>query len=218
MEVGNDSFWLLKSAVIGISDLAARGPRSSSPHRAGFDGLPPFWARRNRGDIEMLNRTHRNPTIQRGLFAASLLAGAFIAVAPASAGECPADKISPGVRTSGETKPKDVMDTVLASVDLAKEKVNLAEHKLRTRKLVVQPGGVVPWHSHEDRPALIYIVSGTIEEYASNCSVPIEHKAGDVSVEKSGVQHWWKNTGKVPAVLLSSDVFHDQPSADAHMM
>jgi quercetin dioxygenase-like cupin family protein len=42
----------------------------------------------------------------------------------------------------------------------------------------------VPWHSHEDRPALIYVVSGTIFEYASNCAVPIEHKTGEVSVEK----------------------------------
>jgi len=114
--------------------------------------------------------------------------------------------------------PKGVTDTVLASVDLSKEKVNLQDHQLRTRKLVIQPGGVVPWHSHEDRPALISVISGTIEEYASNCSVPIVHKAGEVSVEKSGVQHWWKNTGKTPVVLLSSDVFHDMPKSDAHMM
>ena len=38
----------------------------------------------------------------------------------------------------------------------------------------------MPWHSHEDRPALIYIVSGSIHEYESNCSVAVEHKAGEV--------------------------------------
>jgi quercetin dioxygenase-like cupin family protein len=165
----------------------------------------------------MLNKLQSPLLIRRGLCAAALIAGAVLA-APASAGECPADKVSPGVRTSGETMPKGVTDTVLASVDLSKEKVNLQVHLLRTRKLVIQPGGVVPWHSHEDRPALISVISGTIEEYASNCSVPIVHKAGEVSVEKSGVQHWWKNTGKTPVVLLSSDVFHDMPKADAHMM
>ena len=165
----------------------------------------------------MLNTIQGVHPIRRGLCAATLLTGAVLA-APANAGECPADKVSSGFRMSGETKPRGVTDTVLASIDLSKEKVNLQDRQLRTRKLVIQPGGVVPWHSHEDRPALIYIVSGTIQEYASNCSVPVEHKAGEVSVEKSGVQHWWKNTGKVPAVLLSSDVFHDQPKADAHMM
>ena len=165
----------------------------------------------------MLNRIQDPRLIPTGLCAIALVLGAVLAT-PASAGECPADKVSPGVRTSGETMPKGVTDTVLASVDLSKEKVNLQDHLLRTRKLVIQPGGVVPWHSHEDRPALISVISGTIEEYASNCSVPIEHKAGEVSVEKLGVQHWWKNSGKTPVVLLSSDVFHGQPKEDAHMM
>ncbi len=152
-----------------------------------------------------------------GLPAAILVAGTIFA-APATAGECPADKAAPGVRTSGEMKPKGVADTVLASIDLSRETVNLKDRQLRIRRLMVQPGGVVPWHSHEDRPALIYIVSGTIQEYSSNCSVPIEHKAGDVSVEKRGVQHWWKNNGKAPAVLLSADLFHDEKHADDHVM
>ncbi|EIM30055.1 cupin domain-containing protein [Microvirga lotononidis] len=165
----------------------------------------------------MLNQIRGPFMLRQGLCTVALLAGAIFAV-PANAGECPADKMKAGARTEGETQHKGVTDTVLATVDLSKEKVNLAEHQLRTRKLVIQPGGVVPWHSHEDRPALIYVVSGTIEEYASNCSVPIIHKAGEVSVEKSGVQHWWKNTGKAPVVLLSSDVFHDMPKADPHMM
>ncbi|WP_414475474.1 cupin domain-containing protein [Microvirga sp. M2] len=165
----------------------------------------------------MLNRIQGRLTLRPGLCVVALLTGAVLA-APARAGECPADKMKAGVRTQGELQPKGVTDTILASVDLSKEKVDLPDHQLRTRKLVIQPGGVVPWHSHEDRPALIYIVSGTIEEYASNCSVPIVHKAGEVSVEKSGVQHWWKNTSKAPVVLLSSDVFHDMPKADPHMM
>jgi len=152
-----------------------------------------------------------------GFCAVAFLAGAVLA-APASAGECPADKMKVGARTEGETQPKGVTDTVLAAIDLSKEKVNLQDRQMRIRKLVVQPGGVVPWHSHEDRPALIYIVSGTIEEYASNCAVPIIHKAGEVSVEKLGVQHWWKNTSKTPAVLLSSDVFHEMRKQDEHMM
>lgn len=165
----------------------------------------------------MLNRIHGHFTLRHGLCAVALLAAAILA-APANAGECPANKIKHGVRSQGEMQPKGVTDTVLASIDLSKETVNLQDRQMRIRRLVVQPGGVVPWHSHADRPALIYIVSGTIEEYASNCSVPIVHKAGEVSVEKLGVQHWWKNTGKAPAVLLSSDVFHEMRKEDEHMM
>jgi quercetin dioxygenase-like cupin family protein len=165
----------------------------------------------------MLNRKRHSTLIRGGLCAAAIAAGAVLA-GPATAGECPADKASPGSRTSGETKPKGVTDTVLASIDLSKEKVGLKDRQLRTRRLVIQPGGIVPWHSHEDRPALIYIVSGSIHEYASNCSAPIEHKAGEISVEKLGVQHWWKNNSKTPTVLLSSDVFHEMQKEDEHMM
>jgi quercetin dioxygenase-like cupin family protein len=166
----------------------------------------------------MRNGTQASLIVRRGLCAAALLTSAFLLAAPASAGECPADKVSPGFRTSGEMKPKGVTDTVLAAINLSKEKVNLTERQMRIRRLVVQPGGIVPWHSHADRPALIYIVSGSIQEYASTCSVTIEHKAGEVSVEKLGVEHWWKNTSKVPAVLLSLDIFHEMRKEDEHMM
>src|SRR4051812_19344789 len=165
----------------------------------------------------MTYRMKINP-LRPGQCAAALVAAAVLLSAPAQAGQCPADKVSPGARTSGEMKPKDVTDTVLGQVELAREKVNLADRRLRLRKLVVQPGGIVPWHSHDDRPAIIYVVSGTVEEYASNCSVPIAHKAGEVSVEKMGVQHWWKNTSKSPVVLLSADLFHDEKNANEHMM
>src|SRR3954453_10200057 len=156
--------------------------------------------------------------LRRGLTGPTLAASLALLASPASAGQCPADKTKAGVRTSGEMKPKEVTDKVLGMIELGKEKIALADRRLRLRKLVVQPGGVVPWHSHEDRPALIYIVSGTINEYASNCSVPIEHKTGEVSVEKLGVQHWWKNSSKSPVVLLSADLFHDDKHTDDHMM
>ncbi len=148
--------------------------------------------------------------------AAASVAGALIAGSAAFAGECPAgDKAVDAIKT-GPMKPVGVTDTELASVALAKEEVKLDGRRLRIRKLVVQPGGVVPWHNHADRPALIYILSGSITEYASNCTAPIEHKAGEVSREFNGVAHWWKNNGKVPAVLTSSDIVHDKD--DQHVM
>ena len=76
----------------------------------------------------------------------------------------------------------------------------------RMRRLEIVPGGIVPWHSHAERPAIIYIISGTIEEYASNCAVPIVHKAGDVRTETKDISHWWKNTGDETVVLISADL------------
>ena len=140
------------------------------------------------------------------------IATAVIAVAaaggfasPAIAGQC----TTPGTNAlaNAPTMPKGVTDTVIGAIDLNSE-IGVDGRQLRTRRLVVQPGGIVPLHSHKDRPALIYTLCGSITEYSTTCSVPIEHKAGDISREADGLSHYWINNGKKPAVLLSSDVFH----------
>lgn len=131
----------------------------------------------------------------------------------AFAGECPADKrVADGQgQKMAAHGAKGVTDTVRASVDLAGESVALPGRQFRLRELVVQPGGIVPWHSHDERPAMIYIVTGEIIEYASNCLVPIVHRAGDVAAEKKGTSHWWQNNAKAPSKLISVDLF---PVAD----
>ena len=55
--------------------------------------------------------------------------------------------------------PKDVTDDVLSAIDLSPKGGDFNGTMLRMRKLVVQPGGVVPWHDHSERPANIYIVA-----------------------------------------------------------
>jgi quercetin dioxygenase-like cupin family protein len=94
--------------------------------------------------------------------------------------------------------------------------VKLNGFQLRGRELVVQPGGEVPWHSHADRPALIYIAKGSITEFKSTCAEPILHKAGELAVEDHRVSHWWRNMGKEPCVILSFDLYHN--SQDPKMM
>jgi quercetin dioxygenase-like cupin family protein len=133
--------------------------------------------------------------------------------AAAQAGECPAASVRADAMKMGETQPKNVTDNVLGSVELGKEAPMLDGRKLRIRKLVIQPGGVVPWHGHADRPALIFTVEGAITEYRSNCAVPIEHKAGDVAQEQGGVSHWWRNNTKKPTTLISADIKDDRGEA-----
>ena len=157
----------------------------------------------------MTNNSITQP-ITRRFLAAAVAATAGVALASvALAAECPVDKRGVNVTKPRATASTGVADTVLTSIDLSKEKLALADHQLRLRRLVVEPNGIVAWHSHEDRPAIIYIISGEIYEYASNCSVPILHRAGDVTPERSGTAHWWQNTGKETVVLLSADVLHD---------
>jgi quercetin dioxygenase-like cupin family protein len=150
-----------------------------------------------------------NSRLGRGLLLAAVVAGASAFALPALAGGCPADQKKPNAREAVDLKPVGVTDTVIASIDVSKAPFNIDGRNFRMRKLTIEPGGIVPWHSHADRPAIIYITEGEIVEYASNCAAPIVHKAGDVVAETPDVSHWWKNLGDKTAVLLSADLLHD---------
>ena len=144
----------------------------------------------------------------RSLLLAGVIAGASLAATSAQAGECPADQKKPDATKPVDMKPVGVTDTVIAMIDVDQQQ-GIKDRKFRMRKLVVEPGGIVPWHSHGERPAIIYIIEGEIDEYASNCAVPIVHKAGDVVAETKDVSHWWKNIGDKKVVLLSADLLKD---------
>jgi quercetin dioxygenase-like cupin family protein len=128
------------------------------------------------------------------ILTALLATAGVITASSAMAGECPADQRKADVR----------------AIDVAKEPAKIPDRLFRLRKLVIKPGGVVPWHSHGNRPAIIYVLTGEIVEYASNCAVPIVHRAGDVAIETAGVSHWWQNHGTVTVELLSADLQSDR--------
>ncbi|MEQ1864132.1 MAG: cupin domain-containing protein [Micropepsaceae bacterium] len=146
-----------------------------------------------------------NSTLKTLSLASLLALGGFAFTPAALAGDCPAGQTAADAMKPGATMPKDVTDNVIGSIDLGNG-YNIAGKTMRMRKLVVQPGGIVPWHSHTERPANIYVVDGAITEYRSTCKVPIEHKAGDIAVESGNLAHWWKNNTKKPATLISADI------------
>ena len=148
-------------------------------------------------------------TIWQGLALAGIIAGSVATASTAIAGECPAGKMQPNVRPMVDTKPVGVTDVTLGAINLEKQPANIRDRELRFRKLTIEPGGIVPWHSHDDRPALIYVQQGEIVEYASNCADPIVHKAGEIRPEVAGTSHWWKNLGKETVILYVGDVRKD---------
>ena len=148
-------------------------------------------------------------TIWQGLALAGMIAGSVATASSAMAGECPAGKMKADVRAMVDYKPVGVTDVTLGSIDLEKQPAHLKDRELRFRKLTIEPGGIVPWHSHDDRPALIFVQQGEIVEYASNCAEPILHKAGEIRPEVFGTSHWWKNLGKETVFLYVGDVRKD---------
>ncbi len=149
----------------------------------------------------------KSASSRAGLLGVLALAALTLAPALAIAGQCPADKVLKAPRS---------VEVVTDDSKLKGEVVNMVDPSgwrgmnglmLRTRRLTILPGGFVPTHSHADRPAIIYIISGEIIEHSSVCSVAIVHKPGE-SIAEFGpdLQHWWENKGKRTVVLTSSDL------------
>ncbi len=153
-----------------------------------------------------------NKDIRKPISLAFMLAGIAIAsvTTSAMAGTCPADKVATNPLADAPTMPVGVTDTELSSVDLSTENVKLKERRLRLRHMTIQPGGIVPLHSHADRPALIMVESGEIFENSSKCLVPILHKQGEISKEFLGTKHWWKNSSGKAVELTIADIVNDK--------
>ena len=149
---------------------------------------------------------------RKGIIQSLLLAGvvSLAAAAPAFAGECPAGKVGANALPGAATAPVGVTEMELSFIDLGKEAVNLPQRRLRFRHMEIAPGGMVPLHTHADRPALIMVNQGQIFEYSSQCTVPILHKAGDIGRESNGLKHWWKNDGNVVVILTIADIVNDR--------
>lgn len=147
--------------------------------------------------------------------AGALVASTFLA-SSAFAGECPADKVGVDVTPPGPMMPSKVTDTVIASIDLG-QGYNIPGRAFRMRRLVIEPGGVVPWHAHNDRPANIYVVSGQITEYRSTCAVPVLHRKGEVVAETGATSHWWRNNSGRRTVLISADILPPQGAPEQSM-
>ena len=137
---------------------------------------------------------------KRRLPVAGLVAGTMLAPSGAAfAGSCPADKVvADGQGQKPSAAARQGRHRHRAGRDRPRRASRSASHdrQFRMRRLAIKPGGIVPWHSHDDRPALIYVAVGEVTEYASNCAVPIVHKPGEVAEEIKGTSHWWQNTGK----------------------
>ena len=146
--------------------------------------------------------SHRRPVGR-----AALVAGlAILAAGTAQAGSCPTDKVLTEPRKIAEAPDVGIKRETLSIVNLNGWR-GTGDLRLRTRRLTVAVGGIVPTHQHDDRPSIVYVVKGEIIEHSAFCAVPILHREGDWTPEfGKGHAHWWENKTDKEVVLTSSDV------------
>lgn len=110
---------------------------------------------------------------------------------------------------------EDEVTTELASINIQDIVVPdygkpLLERRMRCRLLECAPGGTIPIHSHENRPAILYVLEGSGEEHTNQSKDPVNWKAGDCFSEYNDVEHWVKNlSDKDPLKILTFDLLDD---------
>lgn len=82
---------------------------------------------------------------------------------------------------------------------------------LRMRRVVVEPGGVIAAHPHENRPTILYILTGTLLEFAADSDVAIEHVAPTIAIPTT--THWWRNPGTETVEIIGADLLDPQTDA-----
>jgi len=97
--------------------------------------------------------------------------------------------------------------TALQSLDLGPEITGGNGRDLRMRLLRIDPGGYIGIHTHADRPAVVYCLQGTDTVAASDGTVKVLHP-GDSSFADKNTNHWHRNDGAKPVLLIAVDVFH----------
>ncbi len=94
--------------------------------------------------------------------------------------------------------------TQLGEVDLGPE-LGIDGRALRGRLVTLPPGGVIPTHSHNDRPSVMYMVEGTVIEHRG--ATTIEHHPGEGFRIGKDTPHSMENTSIARAAYVEVDVY-----------
>ncbi|MGF1502222.1 MAG: cupin domain-containing protein [Paracoccaceae bacterium] len=120
----------------------------------------------------------------------------------------PAVTGTPGLRTlDGPRGAKGLVLVPAGEFALEDGAAALPGHRMRVRFFEIQPGGVIPQHSHDGRPAIAVVVEGEMTEHRSDEAEPVILGPGGISLEPHGLVHWWENTGDAPAKIIGYDVY-----------
>jgi quercetin dioxygenase-like cupin family protein len=117
--------------------------------------------------------------------------------------------LSAAVAQQAPTENKGMKAEALSGFALGKQGLDdFAQRQMRIRQITVEPGGVAGFHSHKDRPALTYVMKGSVTEHRKG-GPDRTYKAGEVITESTDVEHWAENTSAEPATLISVDLFKE---------
>ena len=124
---------------------------------------------------------------------------AIMAATPRS---CPVGRTLEGAQFDAFGPQHGVTAEDIALVPMASD----PSRAVRLRRIVMAPGGVIAWHTHDAVQGAALIVSGEATEIRNTCLDPIPYRAGDVAIEDAQTAHGWRNDGEEPTVIIVAHV------------
>jgi quercetin dioxygenase-like cupin family protein len=113
-----------------------------------------------------------------------------------------------GTAVGQQSPPKESKGVVIertGTLDLGGEIGGMQGRQLRLRVIKAEAGGVFGVHSHEDRPAVAFVMQGTLTEYREG-GYAKEYQEGTTLLEDKNTAHWATNKRTTPIVLLVADI------------
>ena len=84
--------------------------------------------------------------------------------------------------------------------------IGLSGYKLQLREITIKPGGQIAKHSHETRPGLVKVISGTWTEGRPGGERAYGTADAEAILEDRETVHWFWNRGKEPATAIVCDL------------
>lgn len=106
----------------------------------------------------------------------------------------------------GPSETHGIESEVLAMVPLGREFDVMQAYSLRSRRISVEPGGVIAVHQHQSRPGILYMLEGQMTEHRIDSDTPLIRRKDEVSTEVHGLIHWWINDSVEKAVVYVVDI------------
>lgn len=128
------------------------------------------------------------------------------AITTAALGLALAFGVGVAIGQNAPTETKGAKISPPTTLDLGGEIEGVEGRQLRLRVVTLEPGGVVGIHSHNGRPAVAYVVQGTLTEHVEGGGMH-ERRQGESWVEGKAITHWAENKGGNPVVVVAVDVF-----------
>lgn len=103
------------------------------------------------------------------------------------------------------TEAKGITASSLASLDLGPEIPGLQGRYLRARLVTAEPGGHSAVHGHKDRPAIPYVLRGTLTQCTPDGKCR-ELREGEAGAADRDTVHWDENKRTTPLVYVVLDI------------